>query len=219
MLCLMRIPSERLAFWFLRLNGFLTIPNFIVHPEGPRDDGAYPQQTDVDVLGVRFPFRAENRRRPMPDHPLFMAERRRPMVVLSEVKTGQCGLNGPWTDPERQNMQKVLCAGGFRPAGQVDEIARALYGHGVWQDESLVIQIVCFGNRHNSGLARSHPSVPQLIWHQEVLPFVYRRFDEYKLEKQMHHQWDEDARQLFEAAGQVANADDSVASVEVVDKL
>ncbi|OJX33697.1 MAG: hypothetical protein BGO74_08170 [Burkholderiales bacterium 68-12] len=97
----MRIPSERLAFWFLRLNGFLTIPNFIVHPEGPRDDGAYPQQTDVDVLGVRFPFRAENRRRPMPDHPLFMAERRRPMVVLSEVKTGQCGLNGPPTQSAR----------------------------------------------------------------------------------------------------------------------
>ena len=30
----MRILSERLAFWFLRLNGILTIPNFIVHPEG-----------------------------------------------------------------------------------------------------------------------------------------------------------------------------------------
>jgi len=136
---------ERLAFWFLRLNGFLTIPNFIVHPEGPRDDGAYPQQTDVDVLGVRFPFRAENRQRPMPDHPLFMAERRRPMVVLSEVKTGQCGLNGPWMGPERQNMQRVLCAGGFLPADQVEEIARALCGHGVWQDETLVIYIVCVG--------------------------------------------------------------------------
>jgi hypothetical protein len=67
----------------------------------------------------------------------------------------------------------------------------------VWQDRTLVIHIVCFGNRHNSGLARSHSSVPQLIWHQEILPFVY-------LEKQMHHQWDEDARPLFAAAGQVA---------------
>jgi len=53
----MRILSERLALWFLRLNGFMTIPNFIVHPEGPREDGAYPQRTDVDVLDVRFPFR------------------------------------------------------------------------------------------------------------------------------------------------------------------
>lgn len=116
-------------------------------------------------------------------------------------------------------MQKVLCASGFRPADQVEEIARALYDHGVWLDETLVIHIGCFGDRHNSGLARSHPSVPQLIWHREVLPFVYRRFDEYKLEKQMHHQWDEDPRQLFAAAGKVANADEFVASVEVVDKL
>jgi len=35
----------------------------------------------------------------------------------------------------------------------------------------------------------------------------------------MHHQWDADARQLFAAAGQVANADEFVASDEVVDKL
>lgn len=89
----------------------------------------------------------------------------------------------------------------------------------MWQDKTLVINIVCFGSRHNSGLARSHPSVPQLIWHHEVLPFIYRRFDEYKLEKQMHHQWDEDARQLFAAAGQAANAGEFVASIEVVDKL
>lgn len=39
---------------------------------------------------------------------MYRKARRRPMVVLSEVKTGQCSLNGPWTDPERHNMQKVL---------------------------------------------------------------------------------------------------------------
>jgi hypothetical protein len=27
------ITSERLAYWFLRLNGFLTQYNFVVHPE------------------------------------------------------------------------------------------------------------------------------------------------------------------------------------------
>lgn len=77
----------------------------------------------------------------------------------------------------------------------------------------------CSKRSLSSALSRAHPSVPQLIWHQEVLPFIYHRFDECKLEKQMHHQWDEDARRLFAAAGQVANADEFVASVEVVDKL
>ncbi len=216
----MRILSERLAFWFLRLNGFLTIPNFIVHPEGPREDGAYPQQTDVDVLGVRFPFRAENRYRPMPDFPLF-TEEHRPMVVLSEVKTGQCGLNGPWTRRDSQNMQKVLSAGGFRPANQVNEIAGALYENGLWEDEEIVIRIVCFGGRHNAGLARSHPAVQQLLWREHVLPFIYQRFDQYKLEKQMHHQWDDDAKELFAEAGRSPGNDGAhfLHSVEVVSQV
>lgn len=220
MLPLMRILSERLALWFLRLNGFLTIPNFVVHPEGPREDGAYPQQTDIDVLGVRFPFRAENRERPMPDFELFTDETR-PMVVISEVKTDQCRLNGPWTDPKRENMQKVLCAGGFRPVDQVEAIAAALYHDGIWEDKSLIVRIVCFGDQHNAGLARSHPHVRQLLWKRHVLPFIYQRFDQYKLEKQMHHQWDEDAKRLFTEAGQSPGngGEQFVRSVEVVSQL
>lgn len=208
------IAPERLAFWFLRLNGFLTIPNFIVHPEGPREDGAYPQQTDVDVLGVRFPFRAENRERPMPDYEKF-TEEGRVLAVLSEVKTDQCGLNGPWTDPAKQNLQKVLCAAGLRPVDQVDAIADTLYKSGVFRDDELVIRIVCFGARHNSGLAKSFPEVPQLLWNQHVLPFIYTRFDEYKMEKKMHHQWDDDIKQLFDAAGAAHGEADFIQAVEV----
>ena len=50
------VSSEALGYWFLRPNGFLTIPNFAVHP-----DAGSQQGTDVDVLGVRFPYRRENR--------------------------------------------------------------------------------------------------------------------------------------------------------------
>jgi len=48
------ITSEQLAYWYLRLNGFLSISNFVVHP-----DTGGQQRTDVDILGVRFPYRAE----------------------------------------------------------------------------------------------------------------------------------------------------------------
>jgi hypothetical protein len=48
------ISSEKLAYWYLRLNGFLTITNFIVHPDFGRS-----QRTDVDILGCRFPYRQE----------------------------------------------------------------------------------------------------------------------------------------------------------------
>ena len=56
----MDIHPEKLAYWYLRLNGFLTIPNFVVHP-----DNGSNQKTDIDILGVRFPYRAENLNRQM----------------------------------------------------------------------------------------------------------------------------------------------------------
>ena len=48
------ISSERLAYWYFRLNGFLQIENFIVHPENRGS-----QRTDADLLGVRFRHRVE----------------------------------------------------------------------------------------------------------------------------------------------------------------
>ncbi|HEV3146870.1 MAG TPA: hypothetical protein VGZ47_23485 [Gemmataceae bacterium] len=48
------VCAEELAYWYLRLNGCFTIPNFVVHP-----DSGTNQKTDIDVFAVRFPFRAE----------------------------------------------------------------------------------------------------------------------------------------------------------------
>jgi hypothetical protein len=78
------VSSEALGYWFLRLNGFLTIPNFVVHP-----DTGSQQGTDVDVLGVRFPYRKENRQRPMRDSDRFTRPNRdKAYVALAEIKTG-----------------------------------------------------------------------------------------------------------------------------------
>ena len=38
------ILTENLAYWYFRLNGFLTIPNFVVHP-----DFGIEQRTEVDM--------------------------------------------------------------------------------------------------------------------------------------------------------------------------
>ena len=78
----MDIQPERLAYWYLRLNGFLTIPNFVVHP-----DTGSNQETEVDVLGVRFPYRAENLDDPMEDDSYFTTVRDKPFVV-SQGTTG-----------------------------------------------------------------------------------------------------------------------------------
>jgi hypothetical protein len=59
----MKVTAESVAYWYLRLNGCLTITNFIVHPEWRREGVG----TDADILGVRFPHRREMMRRPLVD--------------------------------------------------------------------------------------------------------------------------------------------------------
>lgn len=190
----MNITSERLANWFFRLNGFLTISNFVVHV-----DQGYGQQTDVDVLGVRFPHREENQIRPMPDHPEF-ADAARIQVVLVETKRTLCRLNASWTDETRGNLQRVLRAGGFVEAGRVHEVAKSLYASGDWAEGSQRVRLVVVGRDHNKDLAQAYPLVRQLLWHVEVLPFIHERFWSYRNEKRMHPQWDPDIHEVFVAA-------------------
>lgn len=189
----MNITSERLAYWFFRLNGFLTINNFVVHA----DDGL-GQQTDVDVLGVRFPHRAENQIRPMPDHPEFV-DNVRIQVVFVETKKAQCGLNTSWTEATRGNLERVLHAGGFVAASEVTAVANNLYQTGDWTSDSLRVRLVAVGGAHNSGLNRKYSKLHQLLWREDVLPFVHERFWSYRDEKRMHGQWENDARELFRA--------------------
>ena len=52
----------------------------------------------------------------MEDDVLFKNGRKGPLFVIAEITRGTCKLNGPWTDPAKENMQYVLRAiGAFRP--------------------------------------------------------------------------------------------------------
>lgn len=193
----MAITTESLAYWYFRLNGFLTIENLIVHVDLPRSRG---QGTDVDILGVRFQYRSELKLDgdPMIDDEFFK-EIDKPLIVLAEVKTGMCSLNGPWTDSDKGNMQRVLYALGAFPAEQIDEVARGLYEEGTYSSNSYCISILCIGKSQNRQLSENKPKVPQIIW-DSVLSFIYKRFIEHENSKRPHPQWDSTGRYLWDTA-------------------
>ncbi|MDO8773820.1 MAG: hypothetical protein Q7K57_34925 [Burkholderiaceae bacterium] len=195
----MKISSERLAYWFLRLNGFMTIYNFVVHPEEADEHGHYHQRTDVDVMGVRFPYRQENRKRPMVDHDDFRDDHRI-QLVLAETKSNACALNKTWRESSRQNMEMALSAAGVLPPARIAEVAEELYRKGTWSDEQLWVRWAFFGAKSNATLRKEFPSVPQFTWDREVLPFVFNRFNAYRYEKRAHAQWDMDAHGMFSEA-------------------
>src|SRR4051794_8796339 len=114
-----RLDPEKVAYWYLRLNGFLQIENFVLHPSGRGS-----QRTDADLLAVRFPHRAEflfDSLEPMHDDDMGLALSKRLIdVVIVETKTNQpCSLNGPWTQKDHQNVNRVLAALGCIPVKSI----------------------------------------------------------------------------------------------------
>lgn len=188
------VPSEALGYWFLRLNGFLTIPNFVVHP-----DTGSQQGTDVDVLGVRFPFRKENRERPMVDSDRFRHHRGKAYVALAEIKKRTCVLNGPWTAPERENMQRVLSALGMLGSHEIDMAAQSIYEQGYFENQLYYVSMVCFGEELGDHVTSQYPKVPQILW-SEVKQFVWERFRRYRNQKSAHVQWDAVGKGLWDLA-------------------
>jgi hypothetical protein len=191
-----RLDPERVAYWYLRLNGFLQIDNFVVHP------AAYGgQRTDADLIGVRFPYRAER----LIDNPDdLMADDKDTLqlspekvdVVIAEVKTGRCALNGPWTNAEAQNIQRVLAAIGCLWEGQIEPAAAALYERASFDARpDLRIRLVLFGKEPDTDIAARYAGITQVTW-AAALAFIQERFQRYSRQKAQTDQWDRTGKDL-----------------------
>jgi len=190
-----QISPESVAYWFFRLNGCLTIVNFIVHPDLIRRDELRSQRTDVDILAVRFPHRCEllTSGKPMQDHEVFVSSGLID-IVIAEVKYGQCRLNGPWTRRPDKNMHRVLYAIGAFDTCYVPDVAESLYNEGYYSDHKFRVRLFAIGSKKNNELI---PKVVQLTW-DEILKFIHHRLTTYNEHKAQHDQWDNAGKWLYD---------------------
>ncbi len=182
---------EDVAYWFFRLNGCLTIRNFVVHPERRGS-----QLTDADLLAVRFQWRSEQN---LIDHWLF-DEANQPRLFLVEVKTGgACRLNGPWTDKSGGNLTRLLEAIGCFHPDEVSQAAEALHRVGRYGGGTIEALLVAIASRRSDELAQVAASAIQLTW-DEILNFIFNRFRAFRAKKAHHPQWDSQGRSLYKMA-------------------
>jgi hypothetical protein len=190
------VPATQIAYWYFRLNGFLGVENFVLHPE----DRKQSQKTDADFYGVRFSYHSELN---MEDDAPFRNGRKNPFFVIAEITRGTCKLNGPWTDPAKENMQYVLRAiGAFHP-DEINTIAQSLSRHCTYPEaganQELIIQLIAVGKAASKDLQTQFPSLLQIEL-ARMLSFIYRRFTEYHHQKADHPQWDQFGRALWDEA-------------------
>jgi hypothetical protein len=166
---------ELLATWYLRFNGYFTVPDFVVH----KDYRNRPGGTDADILAVRFPHSCEYQRRFefQPD-PELVTPGNRIDFVICEVKTGLCDLNDPWLMAERGNVEYVLRWMGFDENDEnISRIAGDVYSRAFSEPAGSCcsVRFVAIGKSENSVLREQMPGVKQIL-HSRVIDFLRRRF-------------------------------------------
>lgn len=204
------LDPEMVAYWYFRLNGFLQIENFVVHPERRGS-----QRTDADLLAVRFPFRAE---RLFDDQNDIMADDVERLalsvdlvdIVIAEVKSNQpCTLNGPWTQEDRQNVHRVLAAIGCLPPDRIEAAAAQIYLAGFHQGDALRVRLVAVGRDRNEKIALDYPEVTQLLW-ADMLAFIWHRFRRYRQQKTQVDQWDAEGQRIKNLADRSNEVEDFI---------
>jgi hypothetical protein len=200
---------ENLAYLYLRLNGYFTITNFVLHP-----DSRGPQLTDADVLAVRFPYSKEQM---MDDDPAItdnLWRDARPDLtcfLLCEVKTGLCDMNKAWKEPGRENVQRALMRFGITSdETKLSRIADKLYSDGFWYNNLYLVKRVVFGARANEYLP---DGITQITWKQ-VASFLFDRFQIHWRIKSDHSQWESFIKDVYTGAVSSQNLDDFTAWIE-----
>lgn len=190
---------EHLAQWYLRLNGFMTINDFVLHP----DHKPWSQKTDADIFGVRFPFRQEQ---DFEDDEPFLRQTK-PYFIIGEITRGECKLNGPWTDAAKENVQYVLRAlGAFEPE-RLEDIARSLYDRYNYEDAVCRTELVAFGKQKNPKY--SDPLKPLMqIPFEAACRFFFRRFSQFVTMKKDHQHWDHAGQTLWNLSEAYWNSED-----------
>jgi hypothetical protein len=148
--------AEHVASWYFRLNGFLSIPGFVVHPNVVRRN----PMTEADLIAVRFPHSQEvidGRLMTDDGRLLRLATEEQVLFLLVEVKLDLCNINGPWSDSEQGNMQRVVRRLGFAKGEVIEGIAESMYNNLHWENQQTVLQYVAIGKRENDGRSRQYP--------------------------------------------------------------
>jgi hypothetical protein len=187
--------SELLVECYLRLNGYFTINNFILH------DQHGSQKTEVDLIGVRFPNQVEiieedkRRLHTLENDPELVEKSNITDVVIAEVTTGEAKINGPF---ERKDvLQYILDWIGSLGNGARDKAIEALQARNdfLTEDGRIRVRFICFG-KHSDDIKCTQLTL------DHALSFIRDRFKRYGQLKTHSQQWKGLMRYLYEAATQ-----------------
>ncbi len=172
--------GETLAYWYLRLNGFLLIQDFVLHENAQ----GTVQPSDIDMLGIRFPYVREPIGGQADDWDEWLRARvgpgfvDSPIAIICEVKTGPCDTAALERAFSKDRLSTALNRIGVWKA--TDQIASSLVSVSSFRQDMWVLMKVAFvGDNVRSPLFNT-------IRLKQADGFIKRRVERYRDRKYAH---------------------------------
>lgn len=164
--------GEELAYWYLRLNGFFPITNFVVHRSND-----VVHRSDVDVLAVRMPFVYEEVGGRADDWDSYLTAHinfGRPIGLVCEVKTGDFDVECLF---RQEQLAYTLPRLGLIPPAQLIDLLSSLSSRaGVEIPDGSTVAKLLVSSKEEPG-PFFHRSV------QQIMDFIEDRVQRYSIEK------------------------------------
>jgi hypothetical protein len=160
---------ETFVTWYLRFNGYFTVPSFYVHAGDDSDrisGDTVGCLTEVDTLAIRLPHSRESSGTQFPvDRNLVEGAEGRLDVVVAEVKSGESDSpNAVWQKGETAHIEYLLRFVGWQRDEQVRIAAKRLSEKYVFQEDDIRIRYIVFAQRVDK------------VWQQKGVRYI--TFDE-----------------------------------------
>jgi hypothetical protein len=147
---------ETFVTWYLRFNGYFTVPNFVVHAgddPGRINKDVIGNYTEVDTIAVRLPHSREESGTEFPtDGRLIAGAEGKFDVIFAEVKSGESNTpNSTWHHKEKvhhiEYMLKFL--GWHRENEKIKQVADVLQKTYLFEEVNLRLRYVIFSESAN----------------------------------------------------------------------
>ena len=177
--------TEELVEWYLRLNGYFIIPNYILHPLMPSGS----QRTEIDLLGVRFPYQSEvvcnsdGKRLPMENDTKLIDNQFVDCLIVS-VKGAESEAEVNRAIKDFQNLKDVIKRFGFvESEKEITDVAEELSREKKAVRDQFQIRFLGVGGKFDR-----YSKTKQIIF-KEIVEFMLTRFRAYYHHKADTEQW------------------------------
>lgn len=165
--------GEELAYWYLRLNGFFPLPNFVVHKSSQ-----VQYSSDCDLIAIRHPYVYEEIGGKADDWDDFLCNQldfNRTLGLICEVKTGRYDRKELF---EIEKLRYAIGRLGLVPVERVDGITKQLKNSSTVEiNDTLQISKLLVANIEKN--ADNH----LFLTLQDVRRFLRSRVRKYPIEK------------------------------------